>query len=594
MDIKSEILDYINCNETTGALLLTGPWGCGKSFLVKQIAQDLNKEKIAAVTVISLFGLESIAAINKRVKDEYINLDMGSVGKAVNKFSKGFTTLLKDGFSVAATATAAIPSPTTTGLSAASQGLSALMSYDVFSLVEIKNKVGKDDNIQKFVIVFDDLERCGIYSKKDLLGAINEFVENKQIKVIVIADEEKINGEEYREYKEKLVSRTVRMSADYNLLIEQLVTGYSDAAEGYTEFLEESIDLLKQVFFESKTTNVRSLKCILADFERVYAAWKETDIPTDDMKWALYTFGAEMFTAKSPLKNETGESQTNSYSRKKKDPQYQYKGKLGSNFNSLNYWIKSGVWEKERFQDELKRKYILQEDLPKHHFLNYRFWDLQQKDIDVGLPQAVELAYAGELSKDELISLVGKVHLLHSYGITLPVDIDYQKIEDGFEDRFRKIISGTVAEPRSHTFIERNGVDDAADSLFVKIERFDDRIDAAENRKQFVCYLSGDDSISSYSLKGMYIEEFDDELYKQFIRRYAEVDNFIKREYAQVLLGMVFDFDAYSTEENQKHTRDNFEKLKTFLEKIKTEDQITGIVNKSFVEEIRKKFGDKE
>ena len=45
MDIRSEILDYINRNETTGALLLTGPWGCGKSYLVKDIAREQNEKR---------------------------------------------------------------------------------------------------------------------------------------------------------------------------------------------------------------------------------------------------------------------------------------------------------------------------------------------------------------------------------------------------------------------------------------------------------------------------------------------------------------------------------------------------------------------
>lgn len=180
MDIKSEILDYIKCNENTGALLLTGPWGCGKSFLVKQIAKDLNDEKSAAVAVISLFGLDSITAINKSVKKEYTYLKFGTIGKVTRKISRKISTLIKDGLAVAA-----IASPGTTGLSAASHGLSTALSYDVFSFIDIQNTIGTDDNKRKFVIIFDDLERCGINSKKDLLGTINNFIENKQIKVII-------------------------------------------------------------------------------------------------------------------------------------------------------------------------------------------------------------------------------------------------------------------------------------------------------------------------------------------------------------------------------------------------------------------------
>lgn len=102
MDIKSEILDYINCNENTGALLLTGPWGCGKSFLVKQIAKELNDEKSAAVAVILLFGLDSVSAINKSVKDEYTSLKFGTIGKTTRKISRKISTLIKDGLAVAA------------------------------------------------------------------------------------------------------------------------------------------------------------------------------------------------------------------------------------------------------------------------------------------------------------------------------------------------------------------------------------------------------------------------------------------------------------------------------------------------------------
>ena len=190
MDIRTEILDYINCNETTGALLLTGPWGCGKSYLMKQIAKELNAENKAAVAVISLFGLDSISAINKRVKDEYIAFKFGVMEQNAEKVSKSLAKLVKDGLAVASAASPGVP-----GLSAASQGLSSVLSYDIFGFIEVKNTVGRDEKERKFVLVFDDLERCGITRTQDLLGAINEFVENKQIKVVIIADEAKIGDE---------------------------------------------------------------------------------------------------------------------------------------------------------------------------------------------------------------------------------------------------------------------------------------------------------------------------------------------------------------------------------------------------------------
>ncbi|TOE34991.1 hypothetical protein CGJ44_25740, partial [Vibrio parahaemolyticus] len=47
------------------------------------------------------------------------------------------------------------------------------------------------DNYDDIIIVFDDLERTGI-DNKELLGYINKIVEDYDIKVIVIANEDKL------------------------------------------------------------------------------------------------------------------------------------------------------------------------------------------------------------------------------------------------------------------------------------------------------------------------------------------------------------------------------------------------------------------
>lgn len=586
MNIESEILDYINCNENTGALLLTGPWGCGKSYLMKQIAKDLNQEKAAAIAVISLFGLDSISAINKRVKDEYISLKLGTLGKSARKLSKKLAILVKDGLAVAGSA-----APGVTGLAAASQGLSSALSYDLFGFFDVQSTIGNNDSKRKFVIVFDDLERCDINSKKDILGAINNFVENKQIKVIVIADEDKIDGDDYREYKEKLISRTLCLTADYDSIIENISANYAEAADGYRDFLKENADLIKSVFVESRTSNIRMLKTILADFERVYAAWTKFGFAIEYMPWALYTFGAEVYLSKAPDKDgKPAPKRDLLFFTNEGDDQYPNIGKYHSSFITIKQWITSGTWNAALFTEELKRKYAETDMSPLDRFLTYGFWDMQQEDIDVGLPQAVSLAYAGELSKDSVITLIQKIHALNEYNIAIPVQIDYQLVEDGLEKRLLKIRNGKLEDPASHLIIKESQFDAGASHLAKSLNRFDNRIESANNREKFIQYLNDRGSTSNYSILNLNMEEFDDELFSIFCMEYRLSNNIDRKNIALALLDLSFYSSEYSTQENMQHTTENFVKLIDFLKALDDADSIAKLINISISDKIATKI----
>ncbi len=583
MTVKEEILDYINRNELTGALLLTGQWGCGKSYLAKEIAKEQNEKKKAAIATISLFGLESASAINKRVKDEYTSFMLGTLGKNIKKVSKALATVAKDGMEVASVATAGMP-----GLSAASQGLSAAMNYDIFGLIEIRNTVGKDDKERKFVIVFDDLERNGIPTK-ELLGVLNEYVENKHIRVIVIADEDKISGDEYKEYKEKLISRTIRMTADYGMLIDSIIEGYSETSSGYKDFLKENSALLKQVFTESQSNNLRTLKSAVADFERIYTAWEESGIATDNMKWALYSFAAEMFISKEPGKKEQEKVKIGSQYlfSKEEEKQYLEKGKHQSFFLSFNIWIRSGLWNKESFLQELQQKYAVPELSPTERFLLYSMWALEKTDIEEGLPLAVEQAYLGELSRDNLISLLTKIHVLNEFSIPLPCAVDYKQMENGLRNRINRIKQGSIVEPRSNTFALGDQIDEEAHHFYKMIDNLDNQIAAWKNRKEFIDYISGNSDSPGYLCRGLYIDEFDDELLELFEKRYEQASNEDKREYSGTLLGLIFDCDSYSSEENKKCSRINLGKLIEWLKMQNSDDGIETIINTIFAKQIQ-------
>lgn len=583
MKVKEEIYDYIYRNETAGALLFTGQWGCGKSYLIKEMAKELNRVKGPAIAVISLFGLDSVAAINKRVKEEYTGFVIGSLGKAAKNISKAMGKVTKDSLEVASIATNGNPS-----LSAASQGLSAAMNYDLLGFVEVKNTVGKGAKTRRFVLVFDDLERSNL-PKKDLLGTLNEYVENKHIKVIIVADEEKIDGKEYKEYKEKLISRTIRMSADYERLIDCIIDAYLESSNGYKAFLKENSFLLKQVFFESKSNNLRTLKAALADFERVYDTWMESKIPAENMKWALYTFTAEVFIIKVPTENHTNSTMSRRFPFiPDEEKQYLSMGKHNSNFSTLRYWIRNGVWEKEYFIQELQNRYSETAPSSLKRFLYNDFWGLEKKDIAEGMQGAVDLAYSGELSREELIYLLKQVHALKTYSIETPCEISYKKAEDGFKRRIGRIKKDEIKEPKCRIFTEDSQIDEEARLLYKMIERVEDQIPAWENRKRFINYINSDFDTVGYFRKGLEIDEFDDDLLEVFKTRYSSALNEGKHEYARALLGLIFDSNGCSTEDNKSNSRKNFNNLIEWLESQESDDGITEVINKLFVDGIKK------
>ena len=66
-----ELIYYCNEAEPTGAFMLTGEWGCGKTYLLEN---DLKKklEKTHIIVRVSLFGINSVEALNEAVKKQWI------------------------------------------------------------------------------------------------------------------------------------------------------------------------------------------------------------------------------------------------------------------------------------------------------------------------------------------------------------------------------------------------------------------------------------------------------------------------------------------------------------------------------------------
>ena len=72
MKTIEEIENYIKEQEQNGALLVTGKWGSGKTYLMRQIERKLNQGPQYLMAVVSLFGIEDTNTLIKKVKEAVV------------------------------------------------------------------------------------------------------------------------------------------------------------------------------------------------------------------------------------------------------------------------------------------------------------------------------------------------------------------------------------------------------------------------------------------------------------------------------------------------------------------------------------------
>ena len=86
MNVADELKSYVNLKEHSGAVFLTGSWGCGKTYLINEFKREIDSNE-RAVLIVSLFGLESNEAVTKAIKDKII-AEMFSIKENCDKNGK--------------------------------------------------------------------------------------------------------------------------------------------------------------------------------------------------------------------------------------------------------------------------------------------------------------------------------------------------------------------------------------------------------------------------------------------------------------------------------------------------------------------------
>lgn len=574
MDIENEIVRFITCKENNGALLLTGNWGCGKTYQIRRIRDELNKSEYL-ILITSLFGAVSCENLLKRIKKnlfDSMNLLAESQGEKVEKAKP----IIK--------ATASILGE----LNPLLKGLQAAVSIDPLDFIEIKREVSlpAEDIIKELILVFDDFERSKI-DVVDLLGFINDFSENKGIKCIVIADENKISEEKYLEFKEKLISRTIQLVPDYEQIINSIIESYKETTSGYKDFLRNNSRLIHEVFATSKTNNLRTVKTIFIDFERAYAAWNSQNCAAKHLPHVFYSFAATMFEFRAGNFVKSSEYGY-VFEYKKVQEKYPQYDTHASWFPSLQHWITDGIWDESAFLREIQAKYNLDQLTPLQRFLQYHFWDLEYAEIETGLPEAYELACKGEMPAHFLITFLEKLQALHAESIPLPCTVDYNAISDGWQKRMDLLSRGEISESIPHTFIlpeVLNKMPEIAQSIYKSIEQIDYKIYAWNNRRDFMATISDPLETTFYKLYDRYFVTLDDGMRDLFFAQYAQRDNHGKRFLSLLIKKMEFGNSRVTSQTDFDKTKENINCLITSIQQLDENetDEITKAIIKHTV-----------
>lgn len=616
MDIKNEILDYLHESDFYGALLISGDWGCGKSYAVKEVIADLNNGKDYTVSIISLFGVDSVNELNLQVRKQYINKMTG----VLKKISKTLIDVVKTGVIVASTV-----NPASSALEGVAEGVLALPSYNLLDFVNVKNKEDKR-NKKEFVLVFDDFERCKI-DRMDLLGAINNYCENARIKTIIIADESKITGknaikeksendkvgsqktgeeennncEEYKEFKEKVIERTIKLDTDFKAIINILINHYKqrekDASEKYVKFLKENTSILIQTFYESKYNNLRSLKSILIDFERVFYVWKEIGGVEKYLKDCLYCFCIMEYEyrASNYTKGSYGEYK---YIQSETLKKYFTSGAYNHlMLETLQKWIVDGVWQEEELKKEIDKKFNPKIVTDKAKVLFWPIYDLDYETTKKGLLDALKEAYEGVLPYDQVCRLLINISVYEQLGIKFDFDFDIKKIETGLDKQIAEIKSGTFKDDPERFHVPTQDIKNASNKVkpvLQKIQYISESLFVWEKRRLFINYLNNPVGSFIYT-EITCLETFDDELLDIFKTKYFGADNRQKREFLEDLVKINYNFPYRLTgykPELSEITKKNFGRLKDSIKEdvSKQMDQITVIIENYHIQEIDKKI----
>lgn len=277
----TSIQNYLSL-ESSGALMISGSWGSGKTYYVNHTMRDKLIREGKYPVRISLFGLSGLDNLEKRITEtflqEYGEENLTPAQDKGNKAITQFTRWLSKKHI----------SKRTQGIQSVSDMVPLIGQYvDVSRIVDAyttlcTSRLPKD----KLVIILDDLERAvKTIQPYLLLGAINDYVETKKYKVILIANDSYFNkgARSYLNFKEKVIERSLLFPHDILTIYQALIRNQGDdfaklvSTTGFVSVIDPDANINKtRLDLQEDLCNIRILKFSINHFAKIYDAFSGT------------------------------------------------------------------------------------------------------------------------------------------------------------------------------------------------------------------------------------------------------------------------------------------------------------------------------
>jgi len=244
--IENAILNYLKM-QVQYSLLITGEWGIGKTYFIKEYILKKVETKDFTPVLISLAGVNNSNEVYQRI---YTGI-YPQLNSKISKVAGGVGKIL----------------------------LRSVISFarlgDLDKHIEDFNDVLNRKNFENILICFDDLERKGEISWEELIGLALSLLESETVKVIFIGNEKEISDkDEYQNFKEKVVGLNLEFNEKLETTALKIIEEKYSPPEydSFSQFLnqEEVKKQIIEVFYKKKHQNLRTLTFFLEIFSRIF------------------------------------------------------------------------------------------------------------------------------------------------------------------------------------------------------------------------------------------------------------------------------------------------------------------------------------